>query len=118
MRSEVEPRRRHSRDPLTNISGSNMNQYVEALTSSGLGLSWCCRLDWGRSVAGVDSLIDLVSEGVSVENNRDLLDTLKFRRKVPNVHSNVFRKDGWTERRSQMIFDQNLPVLLDVYLVN
>jgi len=78
MRSEVEPRRRHSRDPLTNISGSNMNQYVEALTSSSLGLSWCCRLDWGRSVAGVDSLIDLVSESVSVENNRDLLDTLKF----------------------------------------
>jgi len=55
---------------------------------------------------------------MSVENNRDLLDTLELGRKGPYVHSDVFRKDGRTERCSQMIFDENLAVLLDVYLVN
>ena len=92
---------------------------IEVLGDSYLCLSRRRRLDWrGRNVARVDSLVDLVCEGVSMEDNYDLLDPFKLGRKCPYVHSYVFRKDRGAERCSQMILDEDLSVVLDVYLVD
>ena len=55
---------------------------------------------------------------MSVKDNCDFLDSLKLGRQSPYVHSYVFCEDRRTEWCGQMIFDEYLPIILDVYLVN
>src|SRR5216683_4491066 len=91
---------------------------MEALADSYFGLYWCCRLGRRRSVTWVDSLIDLVRKSVAVEDNGDLLHSVKLGGKGPNVHSYVFCENWRTERRGKMILYENLAIILDAYLVN
>ena len=53
-----------------------------------------------------------------MEDNCDLLDSFKLGCQHPYVHSDVFCKDRRTERSGQMILDEDLPVVLNVYLVH
>src|SRR5260370_42137640 len=73
---------------------------------------------WGSSVTGGYLLVDLVCQGVSMENNCHFLHSFEFGSQCPNVHPDVFCEDRWTKWGGKMILDVNFSVILDVYLVN
>src|ERR1700745_1226120 len=71
-----------------------------------------------RSVAWIYPLIDLVGKSMTIQYYCNFADPVQFRRKLPNVHSDILCKNWRTERGGEMVFYENLSILLYRYFVD
>ena len=76
------------------------------------------RLGRWWSVIGVNSLVNLIGQGMAVEKNGYFLHASKLRCQLAYVHSDVFCKNWWAKGSRKMILDEDLPTVLDCYIVD